>query len=192
MSTARLRADVRTRSGTRIGQAMVETIIVLFFLFLAFYTVFQFADNFRAKLLVTYAASRVARARTVGMNDFMLEKTADIATMAAAGECYTKTDHGDTPSSRGLISRSGDYLACEYDAQARQVLDFELWRNGKTLVTCPLSGSKLTAHVIQLRPQFFDLGSYLSGMPPFEKDDAPHARIEGEYSIEAHYPDWIE
>ena len=61
---ARIRADARMRSGRRNGQAMVETIIVLFFLFIAFYTVFQFVDNFRAKLLVNYAASRVARART--------------------------------------------------------------------------------------------------------------------------------
>ena len=176
----------------KAGQAMVETILVLFFLFLAFYTVFQFVDNFRAKLLVDYAASRVARARTVGMNDYMLEKTADIATMAAAGECYTQMDSGRHPSVSELIGRSGDYLACEYSAQARQVLDFELWQNGKTQASCPLAGSKLTARVIQLRPQFFDLGSYLSGAPPVEKDDAPHARIAGEYSIEAHYPDWIE
>lgn len=176
----------------KAGQAMVETILVLFFLFLAFYTVFQFADNFRARQLVDYAASRVARARAVGYNDYMLKKTADIATMAAAGECYTKTDTGKRLSARGLISRSPDYLACTYAAQAQQVLDFELWRNGKTQVACPLAGSKLTAHVIQLRPQFFDLGSYLSGTPPVEKDNAPHARIEGEYSIEAHYPDWID
>ena len=176
----------------KAGQAMVETILVLFFLFLAFYTVFQFADNLRARLLVDYAASRVARARTVGYNDYMLEKTADIATMAAAGECYTETDLGHRISAGEMIDRSGEYLACEYDAQARQVLDFELWRNGKTQSFCSLAGSKLTAHVIQLRPQFFDLGSYLSGTPPVEKDDAPHARIAGEYSIEAHYPDWID
>ena len=176
----------------KAGQAMVETILVLFFLFLAFYTVFQFVDNFRAKLLVDYAASRVARARAVGMNDYMLEKTADVATMAAAGECYTKTDSGQRLSVGGLIDRSGDYLACEYSAQARQVLDFELWRNGKTQASCPRAGSKLTAHVIQLRPQFFDLGSYLSGTPPVEKDNGPHAHIVGEYSIEAHYPDWID
>ena len=176
----------------KAGQAMVETILVLFFLFLAFYTLFQFIDNFRAKMLVEYAASRVARARTVGMNDYMLEKTADIATMAAAGECHTRTDDGDEITTGGMISRSGDYLACEYEAQARQVLDFELWRNGKTHAACLRSGSRLTAHVVQIRPQFFDLGSYLSGTPPFEKDDAPHARIEGVYSIEAHYPDWIE
>ena len=57
----------------KAGQAMVESIFVMIFLFLAFYAVSQFADNFRAKLLVDYAASRVARARTVGMNDYMLE-----------------------------------------------------------------------------------------------------------------------
>ena len=65
-------------------------------------------------------------------------------------------------------------------------------RRCRRQATCPRAGSKLTAHVIQLRPQFFDLGSYLSGTPPVDKDDAPHARIEGEYSIEAHYPDWID
>ena len=176
----------------KAGQAMVETIFVLIFLFLAFYTVFQFADNLRAKLLVDYAASRVARARTVGMNDYMLEKTADIATMAAAGECHTRTDDGKRLYTGDLINRSGDYLECEYWEQARQVLDFELWRNGKTRTSCPLAGSKLTAHVIQLRPQFFDLGSYVFGTPPVDKDDVSHARIVGEYSIEAHYPDWIE
>ena len=176
----------------KAGQAMVESILVLFFLFLAFYTVFQFADNFRAKLLVDYAASRVARARTVGMNDYMLEKTADIATMAAAGECHTRKADGERLYTGDLINRSGDYLEREYQEQARKVLDFELWRNGKTQAVCPLAGSKLTAHVIQLRPQFFDLGSYLFGMPPVDTDNAPNARIEGEYSIEAHYPDWIE
>ena len=68
----------------KAGQAMVETILVLFFLFLAFYTVFQFADNLRARLLVDYAASRVARARTVGYNDFMLEKVARLAAVSAS------------------------------------------------------------------------------------------------------------
>ncbi len=175
------------------GQAMVETILVLLFLFLAFYTVFQFADNLRARLLVDYAASRVARARTVGMNDFMLAKTANIATMAAAGKCITRTSKGDRPSTGELISRSADYLACEYGEQARQVLDFELWRNGRTQVVCPRSGSKLTATVTQVRPQFFDLGRALSGLPPAEDGaEDGSARITGSYSIEAHAPDWIE
>ena len=175
----------------KAGQAMVETILVLFFMLIAFYTVFQFADNFRAKQLVNYAASRVARARTVGMNDYMLRKTAHIATMAAAGECLTRVETGRRLSTRELISRSPDYLACEYDAQAQQVLDFELWRNGKTQVACPRTGSKLTARVTQIRPQFFDLGRALSGNPP-DDDDPTNARIAGEFSIEAHYPDWIE
>ena len=44
---------------------MVETILVLFFFLIAFFLVFQFADNLRARLLCDYAAGCVARARTV-------------------------------------------------------------------------------------------------------------------------------
>ncbi len=174
------------------GQAMVETILVLFFLLIAFYTVFQFVDNFRARLLAGYAASRVARARTVGMNDYMLEKTAHIATMPAAGRCLVRMADGRRPSAHELVRRSGSYLACEYPSQARQTLDFELWRNGMTEVECPLSGSRLTARVRQLRPQFFELGRALSGTPSADVDDAPRASITGEFEIEAHYPDWME
>ena len=180
-----------SRRAHRKGQAMVETILVLFFLFLAFYVVFQFADNLRARLLVDYAASRVARARTVGMNDYMLEKTAHVATMAAAGECLTRTDGDGRLSTRELVGRSADYLACWQPAQARQTLDFELWQGGRTQVSCTRSGPRLNARVVQLRPQFFSLGSLLSGAPP-DDDGETNARIAGEYGIEAHYPDWIE
>ena len=178
----------------RCGQAMVETILVLFFLCLAFYAVFQFADNLRARLLADYAASRVARARTVGFNDFMLEKTARLATLAAAGECYTRDAAGkEVVSSAGrLTGLMPSYLACENEAQTRQVLDFELWRDGKTRAACSRAGAKLTARVVQLRPQFFDLRDVLQGTPADGEAGEPHARIEGAYAIEAHYPDWIE
>ena len=42
---ARIRADARTRSGRRRGQAMVETVVVMFFLCLIFFLVYEYANQ---------------------------------------------------------------------------------------------------------------------------------------------------
>lgn len=172
---------------------MVETAFVMLFLALAFFAAFQFADTFRAKLLCEYAAARVARARTVGFNDWMLRKTANLATMSAAGECLTDAPSGGAPSAAFLVSRMADYLDCGYDAQAEKVLDFEYWHDGRTAAVCPLYGAKLTAAVTQRRPVFFNLAAAFGGAPqPDDGDDAADSRVTGHASIEAHYPAWMQ
>ena len=191
MSVARERhiqrlVRIRARSGMA-GQAMVETIIVMVFLLFAFLAIFQFSDNFRVKLLCEYAAGRVARARTVGLNNFMLHKTADVSMIAASGDCLVPSGKLDALR---LVGRMENYLASDYMAQARQWLDFEYWNDNRLSFSCSLYGKKLTAKVSQRRPQFFDTASYLQG----EEDDEngrKDAIITGESSIEAHYPDWI-
>ena len=77
---ARIRADARTRSGRRKGQAMVETVVVMFVLCLVFFLVYEYANLLTAHTVVNYAAARAARARTVGFNDFMVTKTIRVAT----------------------------------------------------------------------------------------------------------------
>ena len=169
---------------------MIETVVVLFFFLICFFLAFQFADNLRAKLLCEYAAGRCARAATIGLNDFMVEKTAHVATMAAAGPCRTQDDAGRDVGYRSWISRAPDYLECVYDAQARQILDFEYWRNGRTQARAVLAGSKIEATVVQVRPQVFSARSIFGG-----GDDGEHradARIVGTSTIEAHYPDWLQ
>ena len=58
---ARFRADARTRSGRRKGQAMVETVVVMFFLCLVFFLVYEYANLLTAHTVVNYAAARAAR-----------------------------------------------------------------------------------------------------------------------------------
>ena len=173
---------------------MVETIIVMVFLLFAFFAIFQFADNLRAKLLCEYAAGRCARAATIGLNEFMVTKTARIATMAAAGECLTKNEDGNALGTGALINRSGAYLECENEAQAEQELDFTFWRNGRTSAHCSRTGAKIVASVTQRRPQFFDLSAWLRGQRAFAEDEKSpsDATITGTASIEAHYPDWMQ
>ena len=92
---ARIRADARTRSGRRKGQAMVETVVVMFVLCLVFFLVYEYANLLTAHTVVNYAAARAARARTVGFNDFMVTKTIRVATAGVAGACRSHDDGGD-------------------------------------------------------------------------------------------------
>jgi hypothetical protein len=174
------------------GQAMIETIIVMVFLLIAFFTISQFADNFRARLVTDYAAGRCARSRSVGLNDYMILKIARVATMSIAGENMLP-DYATSPlSASEMIGRSGNYLASQYESQAHGVLDFELWRNNKTSVNTITGGEKITATVKQLRPQFFSLPSFLAkGKSNKKEDDEVNASIEASHSIEAHYPDYL-
>lgn len=171
---------------------MIESVIVLLFFMSCFFLVFQLADNLRAKLLCEYAAGRCARAATIGLNDYMIEKTAHVATMAAAGPCRTTDDRGGTVGYRSWISRAPDYLECVYDAQARQILDFDYWRDGRTTASARLSGARIEATVTQRRPQIFGPATLFAGPAADAEGDSGDATLVGTATIEAHYPDWLE
>ena len=171
---------------------MIETIVVLFFFLICFFLAFQFADNLRAKLLCEYAAGRCARAATIGLNDFMIEKTAHIATMAAAGPCRTQGSDGNALGFRSWISRAPDYLECVYGAQARQILDFDYWRDGRTQVRTMLAGARVEAEVVQIRPQVFSLATFFGEPAGDGLQPLGNARIRGTAVLEAHYPDWLQ
>ena len=173
---------------------MIETIFVMIFLIIAFFMIAQFADNFRARLVLDYAAGRCARSRTVGMNDFMILKTARLATMSVAGENLTPEDSHGKLSAYELVGRMGTYLSSRHEGEVNGILDFELWRNGKTQVDCTEGGQMLSTTVTQYRPQFFDLKRYLSNGESSndkEKIDEVNATIRGHHTIEAHYPDYL-
>ena len=116
---AQIRADARIRSGWRKGQAMVETVVVMFFLCLVFFLVYEYANLLTAHTVVNYAAARAARARTVGFNDFMVTKTVRVATASVAGKCLSQDDFGDELSTGTIVSRMGSYLEAENEADTK-------------------------------------------------------------------------
>ena len=179
--SARVRADARTRSGRRKGQAMVETVGVMFFLCLAFFCVYEYANLLTAHTVVNYAAARAARARTVGFNDFMVTKTVRVATASVAGECRSQDGKGDDLSTGTLVSRMGSYLEAETEGDTRGILDFELWDSDKLGWSADEPGgenAELTIHVWQRRPLY---------------DDGKDLReVRGEAGIESHYPLYLQ
>ena len=178
---AHIRADARTRSGRRDGQAMVETVIVMFFLCLAFFCVYEYANLLTAHTVVNYAAARAARARTVGFNDFMVTKTVRVATASVAGECRSQDGKGDDLSTGTLVSRMGSYLEAENEGDTRGILDFDLWDSDKLGWSADEPGgenAELTIHVWQRRPLY--------------DGEEDLREVRGEAGIESHYPLYLQ
>lgn len=178
------------RSRCKDGQAMVESVIVLFFLCIVFFLVFDYARLLICRTTLDYAASRAARARTVGFNDFMILKTVRLGTMSVSGECLTKINNDETPSTAALISRMGSYLQTASSAETKGILDFERWNAGKTGWSCAEPRSEtgeLTMNVWQRQPLFgvLDLSGGKTG------DDAAEVTLYGQAKIENHYPFYL-
>ena len=96
----------------RKGQAMIETVIVVIFLSLTFLWLFQYANLFTTKLLLTHAAARAARARAVGLNELMVWKSSRVATIPVAGKCLSTFD-GDSLTPEQEVARIPEFLAAE-------------------------------------------------------------------------------
>lgn len=94
------------RRGTSNGQAMIESVFVIIVACLCFLALFQYANLFAAKMTLTHAATRAARARTVGLNHWMVEKAARAASIPVSGKSLIPFGVPSTPST---ILRSGNY-----------------------------------------------------------------------------------
>ena len=114
----------------RKGQALLETLLAVVFLTGAFLALFSLSHMLTGKILAEHAAMRVARARTVGLNDFMCVKAARIATMPVAGRRLWPTgDEFDADIER---ARACIYMATPNAPVARGVLDYEGWGRLRT------------------------------------------------------------
>ena len=70
----------------RRGQAMVETLLAVLVITGLFLALFKLSHMLTGKIMLEHAAMRVARARAVGMNEFMCIKAARVAVIPVAGE----------------------------------------------------------------------------------------------------------
>ena len=186
------RPVARLRKGSgREGQSMIETVIVLFFLCIVFFWVYEYTGLLTRHTVLDYAAARAARARTVGFNDFMITKTVRIATMSTAGACETKDDEGNGLATGTLVSRMGSYLQAESEAETRGILDFKYGDGAHLGWTCSEPGgdvNELTMRVWQRRPL------YGSGADDETVDaaDRQEYTLTGEARIEGHYPFYLQ
>lgn len=110
----------------RSGQAMVETVVAVLIVTFVFLTLFKLSQMLMGKILLEHAAMRVARARAVGMNDFMCEKVARVAVIPIAGERERPgKDDVRTGISESAMARM--YLRTPDSSYADGLLRYQHW-----------------------------------------------------------------
>ena len=147
----------------RRGQAMIETVIAVLIVTSIFLCLFKLAHMLTGKILLEHAAMRSARARAIGMNDFMCRKAAMLATIPVAGRRLWP--EGDGFDYAMELGRFGNFLEAENWAVARGILEYEHWDD---LVVTPGDG---TSSRTSLKTDWFDL--------------------DGEAGVERHYPFYL-
>lgn len=116
------------RPDTRSGQSVIESCIAMGILCLILMGLFQLSRVILAKEILYHAAARCARARTVGLNDFMMHKVARVATLLTAGRMESPEIDGGPAAQRAIEqSRIPLYLGAEHSGQLYEILDYEDW-----------------------------------------------------------------
>lgn len=152
----------------RPGQAMLESLLAAIFVSLLFFALFWFSRLLTVKIVLNHAAARAARARSVGLNDFVCAKAARAATISVAGKCLWAMDHagGEVPTDT-LVHLIPQYMMREDSSSAAGCLDFEYW------------------HSLDVDP-----GRDTQVKMDFKVLDIPTS-LEGRSKIEEHYHDYL-
>lgn len=111
---------------SRSGQAMLETVIAVLVVTSIFLCLFKVSQLLTRKILVEHAAMRVARARAVGMNEFMCRKAARVAVIPVAG-ARTWPVGADAIGTAQELARVAIYMQTANEARAHGVLDYADW-----------------------------------------------------------------
>lgn len=119
-----------------------------------------------ARIVLDHASARAARARSVGLNEFMCLKSARAAMIPVAGRRLWPLDDDDYSGSE--ISRVPLYLSSRTPAEARGILDYEYW---------PSTDIKISTR--------HSLAPYAEAELVMNTDEFV---MEGSAKIEAHYP----
>ena len=105
---------------------MIETVLAVLFISFAFVALFRLSYMLTGKILLEHASMRVARARSVGFNDFMCRKIARASVMPVSGKRLWPT--GDDAIDWDMeLSRIPIYMSTDNEAIARGVLEYEGW-----------------------------------------------------------------
>ena len=115
-------------STLRSGQSLIESCIVIMILCLLFMGIFQVSQLFMAQEVLNFAASRGARAKTVGFNEFMVFKTLRIGTIATASLMISPEVDGGPLAQRAVDrARIPLYLGADWFGQLSPILDYQDW-----------------------------------------------------------------
>jgi hypothetical protein len=196
----------------RDGQSLIEACLAIVLICLIFMGMVQVSQLFAAREILDYAAGRSLRAKTVGLNSWMVRKCAMVAAIPNAGRIeapvFTNVDltlqaqvstlspgalwdwvlsEASPPNLQFPLenARIPYFLGADDVSDAYTILDYEDWDSVDSDVSASgLDGSMLNALTTQ---------SYPLRMPlhrAFYADD--EVNLQGEARMENHYPLYLE
>ena len=201
---------------------MVETVFTIILTSLIFLALFQYAQLFSSKIILTHAAARAARARSVGFNRWMMLKSARVASIPAAGRrlipAYSGVDPAITAAlqqnrvgdiwdlalrsdtrSPGIMlesSRVPEYMGTVNGPTADNLLDYELWEDLSVDLDEGLSlDGTIPSDLevnVRMRHPLLLAMSALIDGELRDPEDDEDIAIRGFFKIENHYPLYIE
>jgi len=125
---------------------MVETVLAVLIVAFVFAALFSLSRLLMGRIILDYASMRVARARTVGYNDFICRKAARVAAIPISGKQLVRpVEAGDE------LSAAKIYLLTKDSARARGLLHYERWDD---LSVEPLEGDPSK---VRMKSSVFDL-----------------------------------
>ena len=150
----------------RAGQSAIETVFAALVVTVALMTAVALSQMLRARIVLDHAAARAARARSVGFNRFMCLKSARAAMIPVAGRrTWPPAEDGYEGSD---VARVPIYLASSTPAEARGILDYDLWPRTEIDIATRHGLAPTATAYLRLASDDFDM--------------------DGSFETEAHYP----
>lgn len=200
---------------------MIESVFVIILTCLCFLAIFQYAHLFACKTVLNHAATRAARARAVGFDRETVARSMRVAAIPASGRRLTPPSTGVDPAITGAlrlnrvgaiwdlalrssarspgtqieVARVPDYMDSINEATGEQILNYELWEALSLDLDEPLDAGgttpgTLTATVRQRHPLLLALEPLAEGA--LSDAAGRDVALEGFFSIESHYPLYME
>ena len=105
---------------------MVETVIAVLVIAFVFLALFKLSQLLTGKIMLEHAAMRVARARAVGMNEFMCIKAGRVSVIPVAGERLQPGENDERKDvSETALARM--YMRTPDSSYADGLLRYEHW-----------------------------------------------------------------
>ena len=129
---------------------MVESLLAVLVITSLFLALFKLSRLLTGKIMLEHAAMRVARARAVGMNDFMCVKAARVSVIPVAGE-RLKPGKGDERKDMSEAALARIYMRTPDSSYANGLLQYEYWDR----LSLNPSGSGVTR--TEMKTDWFDI-----------------------------------
>lgn len=177
--------SVTARWGSRAGQSLIESCLVMIIVCILFFGIFQISQLFAAQEVLQYAAGRGARAKAVGFNRFMVFKTVRVGSIPNAGQLVNPdAPGGPAVQYAAEAARIPLYLGGENYGQLRAILDYDAWDSVRQSVPYELGDGTLRMSAEQTMLLRYPLHRLFYAADSLE--------MKGESTLDSHAPLYLD